>query len=164
MKIGILSDTHGTFDEPLMNFFKDVDQLWHAGDFGSLELADRIARFKPLIGVYGNVDDHRLRVVYPQFNRFECEQVSVLMTHIGGYPTRYEPQARVEIQRLTPQIFISGHSHILKVVNDPKYNLLHINPGAAGFGYQRVRTAIRLEIDGTRIHSLEVFEIPPHKL
>lgn len=159
MKIGILSDTHGTFDKPLHDFFASVDELWHAGDIGSLELADTIASFKPLRAVYGNVDDHRVRTVYPQFNHFSCEGVSVLMTHIGGYPGRYEIQARAKIEQLKPQIFISGHSHILKVMNDARYNLLHINPGAAGFGYQGVRTAVRFEIDGQRIHSLEVLNL-----
>ena len=161
MKIGILSDTHGTFDEKLSGFLAEVDELWHAGDIGSLELADRIAEFKPLTAVYGNIDDHRVRTVYPKFRHFTCEGVSVLMTHIGGYPGRYDPEARKYIERVSPDIFISGHSHILKVMNDPRYGLLHINPGAAGYGYQKIRTAVRLEIDQGNIHSLEVAEFNP---
>ena len=161
MKIGILSDTHGAFDEKLSGFLAEVDELWHAGDIGSLELADRIAEFKPLVAVYGNIDDHRVRTVYPKFRHFTCEGVSVLMTHIGGYPGRYDPEARKYIERVSPDIFISGHSHILKVMNDPRYGLLHINPGAAGYGYQKIRTAVRLEIDQGNIHSLEVAEFNP---
>lgn len=152
MKIGILSDTHGTFDEPLIKFFADTDCLWHAGDIGSLELADRIAAFKPLIAVHGNIDDHRVRTVYGRFKHFTCEDVSILMTHIGN-----EAEARIKLAQLRPTIYVTGHSHILKVHNQG--NTLCVNPGAAGFGYQGVRTALRLEIDGTRIHSLEIIEL-----
>lgn len=157
-KIGLISDTHGTFDDAMRRFLEPVDEIWHAGDIGSLELADSIAAFRPLKAVYGNVDDHRVRTVYPRFQHIICEDVSVVITHIGGYPNRYQPEALAAIQRLHPQIFISGHSHILKVVNDPKYNLLHINPGAAGYGYQGVRTAVRFTIDGSEIKDLEVCE------
>lgn len=152
MKIGILSDTHGTFDEPLRRFFAQVDQLWHAGDIGSLELADTIAAFKPLIAVHGNIDDHRVRAVYHRFNHFTCENVSVLMTHIGN-----DEQAKRTLRQLRPTIYVTGHSHILKVHNHD--NILCINPGAAGYGYQGIRTALRLEIDGSRIHSLEIVEL-----
>lgn len=157
-KIGIISDTHGTFDDPLRRFLEPVDQIWHAGDIGGLALADTIAAFKPLTAVHGNIDDQWVRVVYPKEQIFDCEGVSVLMTHIGGYPGRYEPAVRRRIETLRPRLFISGHSHILKVINDPVYQLLHINPGAAGHGYQGVRTAIRLVVDGCDMHSLEVFE------
>ena len=146
-RIGILSDTHGTFDETLMNFFRDVDELWHAGDIGSIELADRIAAFKPLRAVSGNIDGGLTRRVYPQFLSFECEGVRVLMTHIGGYPRHYDPRA--------------VHSHILKVAYDPVYDLLAVNPGAAGeFGFHKVRTAVRLVIDGTDMRDMEVGEWP----
>lgn len=152
MKIGILSDTHGTFDSRLIEFFREADELWHAGDIGNIELADQIVAFKPLRAVYGNIDDHRLRTVYPRFQHFICESTSVLMTHIGNDET-----ARTNLVRLKPTIYITGHSHILKVHNHN--GVLCINPGAAGFGYQGVRTAIRLQIDGERIHSLEILEL-----
>ena len=160
-KIGIISDTHGLFDDKLRGFLADVDEIWHAGDFGGLATADAIAAFKPVVGVYGNIDEARLRLVYPQFQRFVCEDVRVLMTHIGGYPGRYEPEARLKIDEFRPRIFVSGHSHILKVMPDRKRNLLHINPGAAGInGFHHVRTAIRLTIYGSDIRDLEVGEWP----
>ncbi len=158
IRIGLLSDTHGTFDAPLERFFEPVDQLWHAGDIGSLALADRIAAFRPLTAVYGNIDDGWVRRVYPRFQHFQCEGVSVLMTHIGGYPDHYSPEARQRIESLQPALFVCGHSHILKVMPDSRHNLLHINPGAAGFGYQGIRTAVRFSIDGERIFDLEVGE------
>lgn len=160
-RIGIISDTHGCFDDVLRNFLRDVDEIWHAGDIGSLEVADRIAAFKPLRAVSGNIDDAMTRRVYPLYASFECEQVRVLMTHIGGYPRRYDPRAVQRIQSLRPRLFIAGHSHILKVIYDPVYDLLHINPGAAGErGFHKVRTAIRLKIDGERMYDLEVGEWP----
>lgn len=158
IKIGLISDTHGTFDDPVRRFLEPVSQIWHAGDIGSLDLADTIDAFRPLTAVYGNIDDHRVRTVYPKFKHIICEQVSVVMTHIGGYPGRYQPEARMWIERVRPNVFISGHSHILKVMQDKKYHLLHMNPGAAGYGYQGVRTAIRFSIDGDRIMDLEVGE------
>ncbi|MEG1611992.1 MAG: metallophosphoesterase family protein [Alistipes sp.] len=158
-RIGILSDTHGTFDEPLREFLRDVDEIWHAGDIGSLELADEIAAFKPLTAVFGNIDGGLIRRVYSDFASFRCEGVSVLMTHIGGYPRRYDPRAVQRIQALRPKLFIAGHSHILKVIYDPVYDLLHINPGAAGnYGLHKVRTAVRLTIDGSEMRDLEVGE------
>lgn len=160
-KIGIISDTHGTFDEPLREFLKEVDEIWHAGDIGSLELADRIAAFKPLRAVCGNIDGGMTRRVYPPFLSFECEEVRVLMTHIGGYPRHYDPRAVQQIQELRPKLFISGHSHILKVMYDPVYELLAVNPGAAGeFGFQKVRTAIRLTFDAGEMRDMEVGEWP----
>lgn len=158
-KIGILSDTHGTFDQTLRTFFKDVDEIWHAGDIGSLELADQIAAFKPLRAVSGNIDGGMTRRVYPDFLAFRCEEVEVLMTHIGGYPRRYDPRAVQRIQQLHPKLFIAGHSHILKVIYDPVYDLLHVNPGAAGnYGLHKVRSAIRLTIDGADMRDMEVGE------
>lgn len=160
-RIGILSDTHGTFDGSLRTFLEQVDEIWHAGDLGSLELADEIARFKPLRAVYGNIDGGLTRRTYPEFACFRCEQVPVLMTHIGGYPRHYTPAAVAKIQAQHPKIFISGHSHILRVMYDPVYDLLHINPGAAGaYGFHQLRTAVRLRIDGERITDLEVGEWP----
>jgi len=160
-RIGIISDTHGTFDETLRVFLRDVDEIWHAGDIGSLELADEIAAFKPLRAVSGNIDGGMTRRVYPSFLSFECEGVRVLMTHIGGYPRRYDPLAVERIQAIRPRIFVSGHSHILRIMNDPVYNLLHINPGAAGeLGFHKVRTAVRFVVDGTDLRDMEVGEWP----
>lgn len=158
IRIGLISDTHGTFDDPVMRFLDPVEQIWHAGDIGSLELADRIAAFRPLTAVYGNIDDHRVRTVYPKFKHLICENLSVMITHIGGYPGHYQPEARMWIEQVHPRLFISGHSHILKVMNDRRYNLLHMNPGAAGHGYQGIRTALRFVVDDDRITEVEVGE------
>ena len=160
MFIGLLSDTHGTFDAPLRSFFADVDQIWHAGDFGNMETADLIASYKPLMGVYGNCDDHKVRIVYPWMQCFEVEQMKVLLLHIGGYPGHYDYKALSLITAHQPQLFICGHSHILKVINDKKHNLLHINPGAAGnFGIHILRTAVRFHIDAGKVSDLEVWEL-----
>lgn len=158
-RIGLISDTHGTFDDVLQRFLADVDEIWHVGDFGNIETADAIAAFKPLRGVYGNIDGAVLRRVYPRWQQFECEQVKVVMTHIGGYPGRYYTGVADLLRTVRPKIFISGHSHILKVIYDKKLDLLHLNPGAAGLsGFHRVRTALRFVIDGDRIEELEVGE------
>lgn len=161
MYIGLISDTHGVFDLRFREFFSQVDQIWHAGDFGGgMELAARMADFKPLVGVAGNCDNHDLRFTHPLHRFFECEGLKVLMTHIGGYPGRYDPRARKLIDELHPDIFVCGHSHILKVVRDTKRNMLVINPGAAGIqGFHIVRTALRFHIDDGRIHDMEVFEV-----
>ncbi len=160
-RIAIISDTHGTFDVALKEFLSGVDEVWHAGDVGgsATDLADEISRFKPLRCVYGNIDGAQMRRAFQKFESFECEGVRVLMTHIGGYPKRYEAESRSKIEMLRPKIFISGHSHILKVIYDPKYDLLHINPGAAGnYGIHKVRTAVRFTIDGADIRDLEIGE------
>lgn len=161
MYIGLISDTHGVFDLRFREFFSQVDQIWHAGDFGGgMELAARMADFKPLVGVAGNCDNHDLRFTHPLHRFFECEGLKVLMTHIGGYPGRYDPRARKLIDELHPDIFVCGHSHILKVVRDTKRNMLVINPGAAGIqGFHIVRTALRFHIDDGKIHDMEVFEV-----
>ena len=161
MYIGLISDTHGVFDPRFRDFFSQVDQIWHAGDFGGgMELAARMADFKPLVGVVGNCDNHDLRFTHPLHRFFECEGLKVLMTHIGGYPGRYDPRARKLIDELHPDIFVCGHSHILKVVRDTKRNMLVINPGAAGIqGFHIVRTALRFHIDDGKIHDMEVFEV-----
>jgi uncharacterized protein len=160
-RIGILSDTHNYLPERLFLFFDKVDEIWHAGDFGSLKIADQLAAFKPLRGVYGNIDGHEVRSVYPLHQRFLCEEVDVWMTHIGGYPGRYEQSIRQEIKANPPKLFIAGHSHILKVMYDKKLDLLHINPGAAGYhGFHKVSTAVRLIIDGNDIRDLELWEMP----
>lgn len=158
-KIGLLSDTHGHFDDRLKEFFKDCDEIWHAGDFGNIETADKIAEFKTLKAVFGNIDGNEVRINHPERLRFFCEEVEVLMTHIGGYPGRYDRSIYHEITSNPPRLFISGHSHILKIMPDKKLGLLHINPGAAGIsGLHIVRTAVRFIIDGKNIKDLEVWE------
>ena len=158
-RIGIISDTHGTFDDTLRRFLDQVDEIWHAGDIGSLELADEIAAFRPLHAVCGNVDGGLTRRVYHEFEYFKTEDVTVLMTHIGGWPRHYQPAAVQRIAQLRPRIFVAGHSHILRVMNDPVYGLLHINPGAAGtYGFHKVRTAVRMTVDGADIRDMEIGE------
>ena len=159
-KIGLLSDTHSFLDDKIFKHFENCDEIWHAGDFGTLELADSLAAFKPLRGVFGNIDGKDVRSVYPEHNRFTCEQVDVWMTHIGGYPDRYNPKIKAEIYSNPPKIFISGHSHILKVIFDKKIGTLHLNPGAAGKqGWHKVRSLIRFCISEEKIHTLEVIEL-----
>ena len=158
-KIGLLSDTHGNFDERIINFFKNCDEIWHAGDIGNIATADKISKLKPLKAVYGNIDGQEVRIVYPKIQSFICESVQVLMTHIGGYPDKYEKEMKKLIKELKPDLFISGHSHILKVIYDKKNELLHINPGAAGkSGLHKYQTAVRFVIKGKEIKDLEVFE------
>ena len=159
MKIGVISDTHNTFDSCLEEFLRPCDEVWHAGDFGSVEIADRIAAFKPLRAVYGNIDGGVMRRMYNDINLVEVEGVKVLMTHIGGYPRHYAPKALQHIHMSRPKLFIAGHSHILKVIYDPVYDMLHINPGAAGkYGVHTVRTAIRFDIEAGEIKNLEIGE------
>jgi putative phosphoesterase len=159
-RIGILSDTHGHWDENLEAFFGSCDELWHAGDIGNIETALAIRNFKPLRAVYGNIDGFEVRADYPEVLRFFCEEVDVLMTHIGGYPNRYESKILKLIKEKPPKLFICGHSHILKVIFDKKYELLHINPGAAGkSGFHNIRTAVRLTINGNDMKDLEVLEV-----
>ncbi len=160
-RIGVISDTHGCFDAPLREFLKEVDEIWHAGDIGSLELADEIAAFKPLKAVFGNIDGGVTRRVYSDWEWFKCEEVGVLMTHIGGYPRHYAPHVVERIMGCRPKLFIAGHSHILKIIYDPIYEVLHINPGAAGRnGFHKVRTAVRFMIDGDQIRDMEIGEWP----
>ena len=162
MYIGLISDTHGIFSQELRDFLAPVDQIWHAGDFGGgLELAEEIAAFKPLVGVAGNCDNYNLRFTHPVHRFFECEGMKVLMTHIGGYPGRYDVRAKELINKYSPDIFVCGHSHILKVVRDPKRDMLVLNPGAAGLqGFHVFRTALRFKIEQGQIHSMEIFEMP----
>lgn len=159
-KIGLISDTHGYLDEAVFKHFEDRDEIWHAGDFGTLELAERLAAFKPLRGVYGNIDGPDVRQTYPEHLRFTCEQVDVWMTHIGGYPGKYHPSIKRQIYTKPPKLFISGHSHILKVIFDKAINCLHINPGAAGKqGWHKVRTLVKFCISEEKIHTLEIVEM-----
>ena len=158
-RIGLLSDTHGFLDDAYFDFFKDVNEIWHAGDIGDVSVSDRLEKFKPLRAVFGNIDGYNMRIRYPEHQQFTIEKVRVWMTHIGGYPGRYAPQVKPGIYRNPPRIFVSGHSHILKVMPDKNLHLLHINPGAAGnHGIHRVKTIIRFCIDGEKITDLEVFE------
>lgn len=161
MFIGVISDTHGVFGEEFRRFFDPVDEIWHAGDFGgNIDFVKEISSFKPLVGVYGNCDAQEIRYSYPLVQLFNCERKKILMTHIGGYPGHYPLNVRALIDAHRPDIFVCGHSHILKVMPDRDYNLLAINPGAAGLqGWQRVRTALRFHIDGDQIHDMEVFEL-----
>ncbi|MBA3971041.1 MAG: metallophosphoesterase family protein [Bacteroidetes bacterium] len=160
VRIALLSDTHNYLDSKIFKYFDDCDQIWHAGDIGTIAIADQLAKIKPLIAVYGNIDGADVRKVHPLHQSFMCEQVKVLITHIGGYPTRYSFEALEEIKKNKPQLFISGHSHILKVMYDEKYKLLHINPGAAGnHGFHHVKTMVRFTVDGDKIKDLEVIEL-----
>jgi hypothetical protein len=161
-RIGILSDTHGLLDDRVFEHFSTCDEVWHAGDWGSLEVVNKLQKFKPLRGVWGNIDGYEIRSLFPQHNRFRCEDVKVWLTHIGGYPGKYDPLVRPAIFQQPPNLFVCGHSHILKVQFDKSYDILHINPGAAGkYGFHKVQTLIRLEIEGVKIHNLEVIELKP---
>ncbi|MFZ4741252.1 MAG: metallophosphoesterase family protein [Bacteroidales bacterium] len=158
--IGLLSDTHTFVHPKIFDFFKDCHQIWHAGDIGNFSVAENLSEFKPFTAVYGNIDDHSLRKIYPEKQLFFCEQVKVLMTHIGGYPGKYVFPINDIIKLEKPNLFISGHSHILKVMYDQKNQLLHINPGAAGkYGFHRVITLVRFTIDGKDIKELEIMEL-----
>lgn len=160
MKIGLLSDTHSFLDDAVFTHFAACDEIWHAGDFGNIEVADRLEAFKPLRGVYGNIDGKDIRTRFPEDLRFSCEGVEVFMTHIGGYPGKYAPRIKEELKRHPPKLFISGHSHILKVMFDPQLQCLHLNPGAAGkYGWHKVRTLMRFAIEGDKIENLEVIEL-----
>ena len=158
-RIGLLSDTHGWLNPAVFDFFKGCDEIWHVGDIGSTDVADSLSSFKPLRAVYGNIDDQKIRLMFPKINIFTIENVKVMMTHIGGYPNHYEPGIKELIVKEKPNIFISGHSHILKVMNDHNLNLLHINPGAAGnTGFHKVITMLRFQIDGSEIKNMELYE------
>ncbi|MFV0472408.1 MAG: metallophosphoesterase family protein [Paludibacteraceae bacterium] len=160
-RIGILSDTHGFIDERIYTYFTDCDEIWHAGDWGSTESVNDLQQFKPIRGVYGNIDDYNVRACFSEHLRFRCEDVEVWITHIGGYPGRYDARVKPEIFTHPPRLFICGHSHILKVIYDKKLKVLHINPGAAGkAGFHKTPTIVRLEIAGERIQNLEVIELP----
>ena len=159
-RIGLISDTHGYLDKNVFKHFEACDEIWHAGDFGNIELANELAAFKPLKGVYGNIDGYDVRSVYPLQLQWNCEDVTVFMTHIGGYPGRYSKEVKEHLSRHPTGLFISGHSHILKIMYDEKYNCLHINPGAAGNqGWHKVKTLVRFTIDGRQIKDCEVIEI-----
>ena len=162
MYIGLISDTHGVFSEPFRDFFAPVDVIWHAGDWGGdASFAEEMVSFKPVVGVYGNCDGSGIRYMYPEAQVLKLQGLTVLMTHIGGSPGHYYPQAKTMIEAHRPDVFICGHSHILKVMRDKHYDMLYINPGAAGLqGWQLVRTALRFKIEDGQVKDMEVFEYP----
>lgn len=159
-RIGLISDTHNYLDLSVFKHFEQCDEIWHAGDFGTALIADELKNFKPLKGVYGNIDGYDIRSIYPQKLIWNCEDVTVYMTHIGGYPNRYAPGIKQDLMANKAKLFISGHSHILKIIYDNAINCLHINPGAAGNqGWHKIRTIVRFAIDGSNIKDCEVIEL-----
>ncbi len=159
-RVGLLSDTHGYLEDSVFRYFNDCDEIWHAGDIGSLAVTDTLEAFKPLRAVYGNIDGGKLRQRFPLDQRFECEGVDVWMTHIGGYPGRYAARVKALMSQNPPALFISGHSHILKVVRDHQFGLLHINPGACGiYGFHKVKTIVRFGLEAGKVQDLEVIEL-----
>lgn len=159
-RIGLLSDTHAYWDERYAKYFSECDEIWHAGDIGSMELVERLQEIAPLRAVHGNIDGGDVRRMFPEKLRWTCEGADILMTHIGGYPGKYDVRIRQQLYERPPKLFISGHSHILKVQFDPQLKLLHINPGAAGLqGWQTVRTLVRFSVDKGEFKDLEVIEI-----
>ncbi len=159
-RIGLLSDTHGYLDRGIKTHFAECDEIWHAGDIGTIDVTDRLAAWKPIRAVYGNIDGDKVRIVHPENQLFELEGVKVLMSHIGGYPSRYSPRVRALIEQERPKLYICGHSHILKVMHDKKYDCLHMNPGAAGIhGFHKVKTLLRFTLDDGNISNLEVIEL-----
>ena len=159
-KILLLSDTHSFIDDRILEYAKNADEIWHAGDFGNLEVIDELEKVGKLRGVFGNIDDAKIRAEFPEIAIFECEKVKIFMIHIGGYPHKYAPRVKEKLKEEKPQIFISGHSHILKVMYDKELEILHLNPGAAGkHGWHKMRTMLRFEINGEKIENLEVIEL-----
>lgn len=159
-KIGLLSDTHSFLDEKVFQYFEICDEVWHAGDIGNAEVADRLKAFKPFRAVYGNIDGPELRRRFPLDLRFTCDGVDVLITHIGGYPGRYSQRVKQLIRESPPKLYICGHSHILKIMPDPAFDLLHVNPGACGNeGFHQVKTLVRFDLDDGDIKNMEVIEI-----
>ncbi len=160
-RIGLLSDTHSYLHPDITRYFDECDELWHAGDVGNIELLDTLKKWKPLRGVYGNIDGQAIRHEFPENLHFECEGLEVFMTHIGGYPPRYNTRTKPLIRKIRPDLFISGHSHILKIMHDPTdKKILHINPGAAGrVGFQKVSTLVRFSLDSGKISDLQVIEL-----
>ena len=159
-KILLLSDTHSYIDDRILEYAKNADEIWHAGDFGNLEVIDELKKVGKLRGVFGNIDDAKIRAEFPEIAIFECEKMKIFMIHIGGYPHKYAPRVKEKLKEEKPQIFISGHSHILKVMYDKELEILHLNPGAAGkHGWHKMRTMLRFEINGEKIENLEVIEL-----
>lgn len=162
MRIGLLSDTHGFLDPAVFTYFADCDELWHAGDFGPPDILNQLKEFKPLRGVSGNIDGPDITSEMPPDLSWEAEGVRVYMTHAGGYPGHYEKEAKRELLRYRPDLFISGHSHILRIMRDPALGLLHMNPGACGHsGWHKMRTLLRFSIEATKISAVEAIELGP---
>jgi putative phosphoesterase len=162
MKIGLLSDTHSHLDPQIFHYFADCDEIWHAGDIGSHELADKLEAFKPLRAVYGNIDDKKMQLRFPEHNRFSVEGLDVWITHIGGYPGKYPAKIKETMLLNPPGLYITGHSHILKVMPDPKFGLLHMNPGACGIeGWHKTKTLLRFDVFEGKISNLELIELGP---
>ena len=160
IKIGLLSDTHGHLDERIFHHLESVDEIWHAGDVGSTNVIDQLRDFKPTVGVFGNIDSADVRLEFPEFQRFQREGVDVLMTHIGGKPGKYYPKAHAVISDNPPKLFVCGHSHILLVKNDPRYNMLCMNPGACGIsGFHNMRTMLRFALHDDCVEQLEIIEL-----
>lgn len=161
MKIGLLSDTHGYLDEKIFTHFAQCDEVWHAGDIGNMEVVEKLVNFKPFRAVYGNIDGQEIRSLCPEHLKFTCEGFKIWMTHIGGYPPRYNPRVLEGLKKATPDIFICGHSHILKIMTDPKRkNMLYINPGAAGrYGFHKVKTLVRFDLLEKKISNMQVIEL-----
>jgi putative phosphoesterase len=162
MKIGLLSDTHSHLDPQIFHYFADCDEIWHAGDIGSHELADKLEAFKPLRAVYGNIDDKKMQLRFPEHNRFSVEGLDVWITHIGGYPGKYPAKIKETMLLNPPGLYITGHSHILKVMPDPKFGLLHMNPGACGIeGWHKTKTLLRFDVFEGKVSNLELIELGP---
>ncbi|MCX6351616.1 MAG: metallophosphoesterase family protein [Bacteroidetes bacterium] len=161
-KIGILSDTHGYMDDRILHFLAGCDEIWHAGDWGNFAVAEALMKLAPLRGVYGNIDGQDIRLTFHEDTYFMCEEMKIWIHHIGGTPGRYSPDVRTKMPQIKPDIFICGHSHILKVMRDAKHNLLYINPGAAGkHGFHKVRTLILMEIEGKKVTKMNAVELGP---
>ncbi len=157
-RIGLISDTHSFLDPLVFEYFEDCDEIWHAGDFGTIDVAEQLAEFKSFRGVYGNIDDSEIRAAHPEHQRFDCEDLDVWITHIGGYPGRYDRRVAKKIRANPPGLFICGHSHILRAMKDG--DMVHLNPGAAGHhGFHLERTMMRFEVHGRKIEELEVIEL-----
>lgn len=159
-RIGLISDTHGFLDPKVYHHFEDVDEIWHAGDFGTMEVAQQLAEFKPLKGVYGNIDDKEIRYQFPKDLIVETEGFKVFITHIGGYPGHYAKGIKEELQKERPDLFICGHSHILRVISDPKLNLISINPGAAGNqGFHKIKTIMKFDLNNRKLENVKAIEL-----
>jgi len=159
-KIGLLSDTHGFLDPKVFEYFKDVDEIWHAGDVGSMEVIEQLEAFKPTRGVFGNIDGNKVRSAWPEHNSFTCEGMKILISHIGGKPYRYRKISYPTIQKERPNVFVCGHSHILLVQFDKTINAMWLNPGACGYkGFHQVKTLLRFDVDNNQLKNMEIIEI-----
>jgi uncharacterized protein len=159
--IGLLSDTHSSLHASILDFFQDADEIWHAGDIGNMEVVHTLEKLKPLRAVYGNIDSQDIRLRFREIERFFCENIEVFMIHIGGYPGKYEPRIKKMLHEKPSQLFVTGHSHILKVMYDKQLGMMHMNPGAAGMsGFHQIRTVLKFKIDNQDIRDLKILEIP----